>query len=187
MIQSIKKRDGRVVGYDRQKIAGAALKAMGAAGEGSAADADAVADRVERALESSSGANPPDIEHIQDLAEKSLMDSGFEASAKQYILYRASRTRAREMNTRLMKIFDELTNAASSDSDLKRDNANIDGDTAMGTMLKYGSEAAKDYYEKYLLSPEQAEAHRSGDIHIHDFDFYALTTTVLPDPAFEAV
>jgi ribonucleoside-triphosphate reductase len=177
MIQSIKKRDGRIVGYDRKKIAGAALKAMGAAGEGSVADADAVADRVERALVSASGATPPDIEYIQDLAEKSLMDSGFEASAKQYILYRASRTRVREMNTRLMKTFDELTNSASSDSDLKRDNANIDGDTAMGTMLKYGSEAAKDYYEKYLLTPEQAEAHRSGDIHIHDFDFYALTTT----------
>ena len=81
------------------------------------------------------------------------------------------------MNTRLMKVFDELTNVDATKSDLKRDNANIDGDTAMGTMLKYGSEAAKDYYEKYLLTQEQADAHRNGDIHIHDFDFYSLTTT----------
>ena len=105
------------------------------------------------------------------------MSAGFEETAKKYILYRAGRTRVREMNTRLMKVFDELTNVDATKSDLKRDNANIDGDTAMGTMLKYGSEAAKDYYEKYLLTQEQADAHRNGDIHIHDFDFYSLTTT----------
>ena len=105
------------------------------------------------------------------------MRNGYESVAKQYILYRAGRTRTREMKTGLMKIYDELTNASANASDMKRDNANIDGDTAMGVMLKYGCEGAKDYYEKYLLTPEQAQAHRSGDIHIHDFDFYALTTT----------
>ena len=98
-------------------------------------------------------------------------------AAKKYILYRASRTRVREMNTRLMKVFDELTHADATASDMKRSNANIDGDTPMGTMLQYGSEAAKDYYDKYLLTPEQSRAHREGWIHIHDFDFYALTTT----------
>ncbi|WP_288694847.1 anaerobic ribonucleoside triphosphate reductase, partial [uncultured Ruthenibacterium sp.] len=87
------------------------------------------------------------------------------------------RTRVREMNTRLMKVFDELTHADATASDMKRSNANIDGDTPMGTMLQYGSEAAKDYYDKYLLTPEQSRAHREGWIHIHDFDFYALTTT----------
>ena len=92
-------------------------------------------------------------------------------------MYRASRTRVREMNTRLMKVFDELTHADATASDMKRSNANIDGDTPMGTMLQYGSEAAKDYYDKYLLTPEQSRAHREGWIHIHDFDFYALTTT----------
>ena len=81
------------------------------------------------------------------------------------------------MNTRLMKVFDELTHADATASDMKRSNANIDGDTPMGTMLQYGSEAAKDYYDKYLLTPEQSRAHREGWIHIHDFDFYALTTT----------
>jgi ribonucleoside-triphosphate reductase len=81
------------------------------------------------------------------------------------------------MNTRLMRIFDELTFQDANNSDMKRDNANIDGDTAMGVMLKYGSEGAKDYYEKYILTPEQARAHKEGDVHIHDFDFYTLTTT----------
>lgn len=105
------------------------------------------------------------------------MQMGFDNAAKKYILYRASRTRVREMNTRLMKVFDELTHADATASDMKRSNANIDGDTPMGTMLQYGSEAAKDYYDKYLLTPEQSRAHREGWIHIHDFDFYALTTT----------
>ena len=150
---------------------------MQASGEGDASDAAGVANSVEASLEKLCGTNPPTIEQIQDQVEKDLMSAGFEETAKQYILYRAGRTRVREMNTRLMKVFDELTNVDATKSDLKRDNANIDGDTAMGTMLKYGSEAAKDYYEKYLLTQEQADAHRNGDIHIHDFDFYSLTTT----------
>ena len=177
MIKSIKKRDGRVVLYNEEKIAEAILKAMEAAGEGDASDAAGVANSVEASLETLCGTTPPTIEQIQDQVEKDLMSAGFENAAKQYILYRASRTRVREMNTHLMKVFDELTNVDATKSDLKRDNANIDGDTAMGTMLKYGSEAAKDYYEKYLLTPEQATAHKNGDIHIHDFDFYSLTTT----------
>ena len=177
MIKSIKKRDGRVVLYNEDKIAQAILKAMQASGEGDASDAAGVANSVEAALEKLCGTNPPTIEQIQDQVEKDLMSAGFEETAKKYILYRAGRTRVREMNTRLMKVFDELTNVDATKSDLKRDNANIDGDTAMGTMLKYGSEAAKDYYEKYLLTQEQADAHRNGDIHIHDFDFYSLTTT----------
>ena len=177
MIKSIKKRDGRIVLYNEDKIAQAILKAMQASGEGDASDAAGVANSVEASLEKLCGSNPPTIEQIQDQVEKDLMSAGFEETAKKYILYRAGRTRVREMNTRLMKVFDELTNVDATKSDLKRDNANIDGDTAMGTMLKYGSEAAKDYYEKYLLTQEQADAHRNGDIHIHDFDFYSLTTT----------
>ena len=132
---------------------------------------------MEAALEERCGAQPPQIEQIQDEVESQLMQMGFDNAAKKYILYRASRTRVREMNTRLMKVFDELTHADATASDMKRSNANIDGDTPMGTMLQYGSEAAKDYYDKYLLTPEQSRAHREGWIHIHDFDFYALTTT----------
>ena len=177
MIKSIIKRDGRVVLYDEGKIASAILKAMEAAQEGDASQAAAVANAVEAALEERCGAQPPQIEQIQDEVESQLMQMGFDNAAKKYILYRASRTRVREMNTRLMKVFDELTHADATASDMKRSNANIDGDPPMGTMLQYGSEAAKDYYDKYLLTPEQSRAHREGWIHIHDFDFYALTTT----------
>ena len=177
MIKSIIKRDGRVVLYDEGKIASAILKAMEAAQEGDASQAAAVANAVEAALEERCGAQPPQTEQIQDEVESQLMQMGFDNAAKKYILYRASRTRVREMNTRLMKVFDELTHADATASDMKRSNANIDGDTPMGTMLQYGSEAAKDYYDKYLLTPEQSRAHREGWIHIHDFDFYALTTT----------
>ena len=177
MIKSIIKRDGRVVLYDEGKIASAILKAMEAAQEGDASQAAAVANAVEAALEERCGAQPPQIEQIQDEVESQLMQMGFDNAAKKYILYRASRTRVCEMNTRLMKVFDELTHADATASDMKRSNANIDGDTPMGTMLQYGSEAAKDYYDKYLLTPEQSRAHREGWIHIHDFDFYALTTT----------
>jgi ribonucleoside-triphosphate reductase len=81
------------------------------------------------------------------------------------------------MKTNLMCVLNELTFSAAKDSDIKRENANIVGDTAMGTMLKYGSVSAKEYYEMYVLDPKHAKAHRDGDIHIHDLDFYTLTTT----------
>ena len=144
MIKSIIKRDGRVVLYDEGKIASAILKAMEAAQEGDASQAAAVANAVEAALEERCGAQPPQIEQIQDEVESQLMQMGFDNAAKTYILYRASRTRVHEMNTRLMKVFDELTHADATASDMKRSNANIDADTPMGTMLQYGSEAAKD-------------------------------------------
>lgn len=81
------------------------------------------------------------------------------------------------MNTKLMKIYEDLTFKSAKDNDVKRENANIDGDTAMGTMLKYGSEGAKQFNEMYILDPKYSKAHRDGDIHIHDLDFFTLTTT----------
>lgn len=75
------------------------------------------------------------------------------------------------------QIMSDITFSDAADSDLKRENANINADTAMGTMLKYGSESAKQFYESCVIAPEFAEAHRNGDIHIHDMDFYTLTTT----------
>ncbi len=177
MLKNIVKRDGRIVLYDDSKIVGAILKAMMASSEGNPADAPRIALEVGKVIEEKLADRVPQVEQIQDAVEVALMRNGYELVAKQYILYRAGRTRTREMKTGLMKIYDELTNASANASDMKRDNANIDGDTAMGIMLKYGCEGAKDYYEKYMLSPEQAQAHRVGDIHIHDFDFYALTTT----------
>ena len=178
MIQSIIKRDGRVMLYDQGKIAAAILRALEVSGDGNAADAARVANDVQRDLESQfSAQKAPDIEAIQDAVEKQLMNHGFSAAAKAYILYRANRTRAREANTSLMKTIDEITNIDARASDMKRDNANIDGNTAMGSMLQIGAAGAKAYNEMYLLRPEHAKAYREGDIHIHDFDFYSLTTT----------
>ena len=123
------------------------------------------------------GSQEPTVEEIQDLVEKELIECGHAQTAKAYILYRYERTRDREVKSNLMKIMNELTFDSAKDSDIKRENANIDGDTAMGTMLKYGSSAAKEFYEMRVLKPEHAKAHRNGDIHIHDLDFLTLTTT----------
>ena len=111
------------------------------------------------------------------MVEKEQIECGHAQTAKAYILYRYERTRDREVKSNLMKIMNELTFDSAKDSDIKRENANIDGDTAMGTMLKYGSSAAKEFYEMRVLKPEHAKAHRNGDIHIHDLDFLTLTTT----------
>ena len=177
MIKSIIKRDGRVVLYDQNKIAAAVLRALEVSGEGNAADAARVANDVQSDLERRFSAQAPNIEDIQDAVEKQLMNHGFNDAAKAYILYRATRTRAREANTSLMKTIDEITHIDARISNMKRDNANIDGNTAMGSMLQIGSAGAKAYNEIYLLRPEHSKAYRDGDIHIHDFDFYSLTTT----------
>ena len=177
MIKSIIKRDGRVVLYDQNKIASAILRAMEVSRDGDAADAARVANDVQRDLEVHFTSGTPDIEKIQDTVERQLMNHGFNSAAKAYILYRANRTRAREANTALMRTIDEITRIDARVSDIKRDNANIDGNTAMGSMLQIGAAGAKAYNEIYLLRPEHAKAYREGDIHIHDFDFYSLTTT----------
>ena len=177
MVVSITKRDGRVVPFDLGKIADAIYKSFQATdAKLSFSQAREVAGRVAAALEEE-GLDSPTVEHVQDLAERMLIAGGYSEAAKAYILYRAERNRVREMNTRLMKTYEDLTFKDARDSDIKRENANIDGDTAMGTMLKYGSEGAKQFYEMFVLKPEHARAHREGDIHIHDMDFYTLTTT----------
>ncbi len=176
-VRTITKRDGRVVLYDETKIASAILKALTAAGEEDAAAAARIANEVGEAMAQRRSQDSYRIEDIQDEAEKALMRCGYEEAAKKFILYRARRTRVRESNTALMRACDEITNADARKSDLKRDNANVDGNTAMGSMLQIGSAAAKAYNTAYLLTPEQAKAHSEGFIHIHDFDFYSLTTT----------
>ena len=177
MINSVVKRDGRVAPFDENKIIKAVLKSLEASKSGGIDDAKRITETVTKDIEASSGDFQPQIEQIQDKVEFELMKNGFEDAAKAYILYRANRSRIREANTSLMKTIDEITMVDARNSDLKRDNANINGDTAMGSMLQIGTAGAKAYNEAYLLTPEQAKAHREGDIHIHDFDFYSLTTT----------
>ena len=177
MIERIIKRDGREVPFEIDKISTAIYKAAEAIGGHNREVAEELAKQVEDYIEKEEKISTPTVEHIQDVVERTLIESGHSRTAKEYILYRADRTRHREMNTRLMKIYEDLTFKAAKDNDIKRENANIDGDTAMGTMLKYGSEGAKQFYEMYILDPVHAKAHREGDIHIHDLDFLTLTTT----------
>ena len=178
MLTRIIKRDGREVAFDRSKITDAIFKAAQVLGGSDYQMAQDLAVQVEAYVERILGEGAvPTVEQVQDAVEHTLIENGHARTAKEYILYRAERTRVREMNTRLMKTLEDLTFKDAEDSDTKRENANIDGDTAMGTMLKYGSESAKQFYEMYVLNPRHAKAHMDGDIHIHDLDFLTLTTT----------
>ena len=178
MTDTIIKRDGREVSFDAAKITAAILKAFQASGSAkSESTAKKLTDQVVDELNKNESLEIPSVEDIQDTVERVLIEHGYVRTAKSYILYRAERSRVREMNTRLMKIYDDITNTAATESDIKRENANINGDTAMGAMLKYGSEGAKQFNQMFVLKPEHADAHRRGDIHIHDMDFLTLTTT----------
>ena len=177
MIEQIIKRDGRTAPFDLDKIANAIFGAAQSVGGQDYEMAHELAEQVEKELEKTVSEKIPTVEQIQDTVETVLIESGHARTAKEYILYRNERTRVREMNTRLMKVYEDLTFKSSIENDIKRENANIDGDTAMGTMLKYGSEGAKQFYEMFILDSAHAAAHRDGDIHIHDLDFLTLTTT----------
>ncbi|MBR5311082.1 MAG: anaerobic ribonucleoside triphosphate reductase [Oscillospiraceae bacterium] len=177
MITTIVKRDGRIADFNIDKITNAIFMAAKANGGSDYAEAEAIAKMVVDYIENTECIEVPKVEHIQDTVEKMLIETGHARTAKSYILYRANRNKVREMNTRLMKTLESLTFQSAKENDVKRENANINGDTAMGTMLKYGSESAKQFYEMYILNPRHAAAHHNGDIHIHDLDFLTLTTT----------
>ena len=179
MIYKVIKRDGAEVPFEASKIEDAICKAAVACGlndEVSRSAARDVTCKVEDQLELVR-ADKADIESIQDLVESSLVESGYGAVAKAYILYRQKRTDVRESRSHMMKTMFDLTFRDAVESDNQRENANIDADSSMGTMLKYGSEIAKEYYLKEIINPKFAQAHREGRIHIHDLDFFALTTT----------
>ena len=142
---TIKKRDGRVVDFDLEKIVDAVEKAFLASGamQNRQVSRD-VANLVLAKIIGGAVEGIPTVEGIQDLVEEALIESGFSQTAKAYILYRAQRSRVRDVNSRLMQTLKDITFTKATDSDMKRENANIDADTAMGTMLKYGSEASQD-------------------------------------------
>jgi ribonucleoside-triphosphate reductase (formate) len=178
LITTIRKRDGREALFAIEKITNAITKAAAATKEHDEQPQPVpLAEQVMRRLEEKNASSIPYVEEIQDMVEEVLMSEGLVHTAKSYILYRAERTRIREMDTRLMKVFEEITYQDASNSEIKRENANIDGNTSMGTMLKYGSEGAKQFNELFVLKPEHAAAHKDGDVHIHDLDFLTLTTT----------
>ena len=176
-IQKIIKRDGRMADFDVDKIADAIFKAAQVLGGRDREMSVYLAKQVELYLLEVCHNQVPTVEQIQDAVEKILIENGHARTAKEYILYRAERTRVRNMNSKLMKIYEDLTFKEAKENEIKRENANIDGNTAMGTMLKYGSEGAKEFYKSYVIDPKFSKAHEAGDIHIHDMDFYTLTMT----------
>ncbi len=174
--ETIKKRNGIPVPFDVNKIRSAIHKAN------EAAQIEAIAPvqfeiLVDEVVESIPEGQVPDVEQVQDLVEEKLIANGFAKTAKAYILYRAEHTKVRKTEADLVNIYRELTFTSAADADIKRENANIDADTSMGTMLKYGSEGANYFVDNYILPKDIAAAHINGDIHIHDKDFYMLTET----------
>lgn len=177
MISTIVKRDGRIAEFHLDKIADAIFSAAQALGGRDRDHAVELAKQVVAYLDQSFPEAAPTVEQVQDAVEKILIENGHARTAKEYIIYRAERSRIREMNTRLMRLYEDLTFKDAVDVDVKRENANINGDTAMGTMLKYGSEGAKQFNELFVLDETYSQAHINGDIHIHDMDFLTLTMT----------
>lgn len=176
MIKSIIKRDGSQADFDSVKILNAISKANKAVGDEEMSPTDLlfVTEKVCQKLEQR---NLNQVEEIQDVVEECLIQYDYAKTAKAYILYRAEHAKIRNAENSLMEIYRKLTWSPAIEEDLKRENANIDGDTAMGTMLKYGSEGSKFFIDNYILPADVAAAHTQGDIHIHDKDFYMLTET----------
>ena len=176
MPATIIKRDGTTVPFDSKKILSAITRANQAVdGEDmSPTDLLFVTEKVCRSLDER---NLRHVEEIQDVVEESLIRFDYARTAKAYILYRAEHAKIRNAESALMEIYQRLTYSPAVAEDIKRENANIDGDTAMGTMLKYGSEGSKYFVDSYILPKDASAAHINGDIHIHDKDFYMLTET----------
>ena len=175
-IKNIQKRTGQIVPFDAEKITDAIRKA-----NLESIDETFSQHQLEKLTKSVihriEGEETPAVEFIQDAVEKVLIKNNFASTAKAYILYRAEHAKIRDAEGDLMDIYNELTFKRAKDADIKRENANIDADTAMGTMLKYGSEGSKYFIDHHILPKDIAAAHIDGDIHIHDKDFYMLTET----------
>ena len=164
MIQTVLKRDGRIVGFNEQKIAAAIRKAMLTTDAGEDNELiSMITDRV-----TMRGKSQMTVEEIQDMVEDELMKSSRPDVAKIYIKYRSARTIARKAKTR--DIFLEIINIKNND--VTRENANMNADTPAGMMMKFSSETTKPFVDDYLLSDEVKEAVSNNYLHIHDKDYY---------------
>ena len=178
MVTTIRKRNGKEVPFDPEKIRSAIHKAnQSDAAKGEKISTSALDELTHQIIHKLPDGEIPTVEQVQDLVEEALIAADYAKTAKAYILYRAEHAKIRQAEGDLMDIYKELTFRDARDVDLKRENANIDADTAMGTMLKYGSEGSKYFCNNYVLPKDIAAAHIGGDIHIHDEDFYMLTET----------
>ncbi|MBR5639003.1 MAG: anaerobic ribonucleoside triphosphate reductase [Muribaculaceae bacterium] len=164
MIQTVVKRDGRVVGYNEEKIKAAIRKAMLATEAG---DDEALIQRIADHI-GARGKSQMSVEGIQDMVELELMKSPRKEVAKCYINYRHKRSVARKAKTRDM--FLEIINAKHND--ITRENANMNAESPAGMMMKFASETTKPFVDDYLLSDEAREAVRNNYLHIHDKDYY---------------
>lgn len=164
MIQTVLKRDGRIVGYNEEKIKAAIRKAMlhTPLGEDESL-IHKITDRI-----GATGNAQMSVEQIQDRVEMELMKSSRKEVAKRYIAYRDQRSIARRAKTRDM--FLEIIEAKNND--ITRENANMNTDSPAGMMMKFASETTKPFVDDYLLSEEAREAVRNGYLHIHDKDYY---------------
>ncbi|MDR2336685.1 MAG: anaerobic ribonucleoside triphosphate reductase [Candidatus Nomurabacteria bacterium] len=177
MYKSIRKRDGKVVQFNLEKISDAITKAANITEEFDNKKAGELAEKVLVRAKAKIKEKIPSVEQIQDIVEEVLLESKYKKTAKEYIAYRQERSQIRAAKTNLMQIYKTIAHAkAEEDSDVKRGNANVDGDTAMGKMLQFGAEGSKEFAKTFLMKPEHALAHDNGDIHIHDLDFWATGT-----------
>ena len=164
MIQTVVKRDGRIVGFNEQKIMAAIRKAMMHTDKG---EDDALVQKITDHI-SIHGKSQMTVEKIQDSVEMELMKSARKDVAQKYIAYRNQRSIARKAKTR--DVFMEIVNIKNND--VTRENANMNADTPAGMMMKFASETTKPFVDDYLLSEEVREAVTHNYIHIHDKDYY---------------
>lgn len=181
-LRSFIKRDGTVVPFNCEKIEKAVYRAMvetQECGPGPDMYAKQVAEETVKILLYEFKPGPTvSIEDVQDAVEYALMKLGYRETAKAYIFYRQQHQGIRQSNKNFVQNLEEIFGSTALESNMKRDNANVDGNTSMGCMLQVGSVATKFYTStSSLVTPEQRDAHQLGDIHIHDLDFYPLTTT----------
>lgn len=164
MIQTVIKRDGRIVGFNEEKIMAAIRKAMLHTEQG---EDSSLIRRITDFI-SCQGNEQMTVEQIQDMVEVELMKSPRKEAAKKYIAYRDQRNIARKAKTRDM--FLEIIETKSND--ITRENANMNADTPAGMMMKFASETTKPFVDDYLLLPEVKESVRQNYLHIHDKDYY---------------
>ena len=172
-LRTVTKRSGHTVAYDRSKIYNAIAAANRDGGELMTAEqVDAVTSNVETVIRDRQNVS---VEDIQDVVEQELMKADCYDVARRYIRYRQRHAERRAAQKHLMESYRDIFFADAVDSDLKRDNANINTDASMGIMLKLGAEGAKHFVDNYVLKEEYAEADRKNFIHIHDKDFSLIT------------
>ena len=177
MITKVLKRDGRRVNFNVERIAKSIYKAANSIGGQDYSRSEQLSKIVYNRLEEIQHNKQVSSEDIQNIVEEVLEKEGHISTLNVYKKFRNERDKTRQRNSDIIKIYKGLTFDDAKNNDVKRENANINADTAMGTMLKYGSEGAKNFYHLCVLNPIHSQAHKCGDIHIHDLDFLTLTTT----------